>query len=131
MRCGPGPGQAGWGFGAGPGSAGSGPTIGGGVSRVSCLRRQVAEERLEPLGVDRLLGDELLREGVQLVAVGDQDVHRPLVGVVDDRPDLLVDLLGDLVGVVPLLADLAAEEHELVALAEATAGRGDRSSRTR
>jgi hypothetical protein len=35
--------------------------------------------------------------------------------VVDDGPDLLVDLLRDLVGVVPLLADLAAEEDELVA----------------
>ena len=43
---------------------------------------------------------------------------RPLVGLVDDRPDLLVDRLGDLVAVVALLADLAAEEHELVALPE-------------
>ncbi len=50
--------------------------------------------------------------------MGDQDLHRPLVGVVDDGPDLFVDLLRDLVGVVPLLADLPAQEDQLVALAE-------------
>ena len=82
------------------------------------LRRQVAEERLERLGVDGLLGDELLGEGVEPVAMGLEDLRRPLVGLVDDRPDLLVDRLGDLVGVVALLADLAAEEHQLVALPE-------------
>ena len=51
-------------------------------------------------------------------SVGGEHLHRPLVGAVDDRADLLVDRLGDVIGVVPLLADLAAEEHELVALPE-------------
>ena len=55
---------------------------------------------------------------VEPVAVGGQDLRRPLVRLVDDRPDLLVDRLRDLVGVVALLADLAAEEDELVALPE-------------
>ena len=50
--------------------------------------------------------------------MGGERLHRPLVGAVDDRADLLVDRLGDVVRVVPLLADLAAEEHELVALPE-------------
>src|SRR5436309_14036291 len=35
------------------------------------LRGEIAEERLEALGVDRLLGDELLGERVQLVAMRD------------------------------------------------------------
>ena len=33
-------------------------------------------------------------------------------------PDLGVDLRSDLVGIVPLLADLPAEEHHLILLAE-------------
>ena len=44
----------------------------------------------------------------------EQDVHRPGIRRIDDRADLLVDLLGDLVGVVALLADLAAEEAGIV-----------------
>ena len=47
-----------------------------------------------------------------------EDLRGPLVGPVDDRADLLVDRLRDLVGVVPLLADLAAQEHELIPLPE-------------
>ena len=69
-------------------------------------------------GVDGLLGDQLLRERVEPVAVDLEDLGGPLVGPVDDRADLLVDRLGDLVGVVALLTDLAAEEDQLVALPE-------------
>src|SRR5206468_11772920 len=82
------------------------------------LRREVGEDRLERLAVDRLLGDELLRERVEPVAMGLERLRGPLVGAVHDGPDLLVDRLGDLVGVVALLADLAAEEDQLVALSE-------------
>ena len=57
------------------------------------LGRQVGEERLERLGVDRLFGYELLGQGHEAIAVGREDLRRPLVGLVDDRPDLLVDLL--------------------------------------
>ena len=66
----------------------------------------------------RLLGDEPLGQHGQAVLVGRQDLHRPGVAAVDDGADLLVDLLGDLVGVVALLADLATEEDHLLALAE-------------
>ena len=69
-------------------------------------------------GVDGLLGHELLGKGHEAVAVGRQDLRRSLVRLVDDRPDLLVDLLRDLVAVVALLADLSAEEDQLVALPE-------------
>ena len=50
------------------------------VAAVGRLRRQVAEELLELLGVDGLLGDELLGQADQAVAVGGQDLRRPLVG---------------------------------------------------
>src|SRR6476661_9594397 len=79
---------------------------------------QVGEELLELFGVDGLLGDELLGQGHELVAVRRQDVRRSLIGLVDDGPDLFVDLLSDLIAVVALLADLATEEHELVTLPE-------------
>ena len=45
-------------------------------------------------------------------------VRASVVGVVDDAPHLVVDLLGDLLGVVALLRDLAAEEDELFLAAE-------------
>ena len=45
------------------------------------------------LGVDGLLGDELLGQGHEPIAVRGQDVRGPLVGPVDDRPDLFVDLV--------------------------------------
>ena len=108
--------QAGCGFGPG-GTGWPGPTMVG-MPWTSLLGRQVAEQRLEALGVDGLLGDQLLGQGDELVAVGREDLGRPLVGLVDDRPDLLVDGPGDLVAVVALLADLAAQEDQLVALAE-------------
>ena len=41
------------------------------------LRRQVAEQGLEVLGVDGLLGDELLGEGDELVLVGREDLRSP------------------------------------------------------
>src|SRR5689334_23754296 len=78
------------------------------------LRRQVAEQRLEAVRVDRLLSDELVGQGYELVAMGREDLGRPLVRLVDDRADLVVDGLGDLVAVVLLLDDLAAEVHYLV-----------------
>src|SRR5690242_838359 len=60
------------------------------------LRRQVAEQLLEGLAVDGLLGDQLLGERVQAVAMDLEDLRCPLVRTVDDRADLLVDRLGDL-----------------------------------
>ena len=50
--------------------------------------------------------------------MGREHLGGPLIGLVDDRPDLFVDGLGDLLAVVALLADLAAEEDQLVALPE-------------
>src|SRR5918993_3476816 len=80
------------------------------------LGRQVVEQLPELRRVDGLLGDQLLREAVEPVAVRREDLRRPLERVVDDRPDLFVDLHRHVVAVVALLADLPAEEHELVAL---------------
>ena len=56
-----------------------------------------------------------------------QDLRRPGVAVLDDGADFVVDHLGDVVRVVALLADLAAQEDHLVALAE---GRADPSCRS-
>ncbi len=45
-------------------------------------------------------------------------VRASVVRVVDDAAHFVVDLLGDLLGVVALLGDLAAEEDELFLVAE-------------
>ena len=83
VRC-----QAGWGSGSGMGWPGPTTTP---WPRSVDFGRQVAEQLLELLGVDRLLGDQLLGQADEAVAVGRQDLRRPLVGAVDDGPDLLVD----------------------------------------
>src|SRR5207247_4154101 len=82
------------------------------------LRREVGEDRLEGLAVDRLLGDQLLRERIEPIAMHLESLGGSLERSIDDRANRLVDRLADLVGVVALLADLAAEEDQLVALPE-------------
>src|SRR5450756_3200590 len=82
------------------------------------LRGQVAEERFELGGVERLPLNELRGARVELVTVTGQDVLGPGVRGVDDRPDLVVDLPRDIVRVVALLADATAQEDHLVVLAE-------------
>src|SRR6187399_813001 len=66
------------------------------------------DRRPDPVRVDlrRQVADELLGQGRELVAVLDENLGRPLVGVIDDCSDLFVDGLRDLVRIVPLLADL-------------------------
>src|SRR5215213_6016337 len=49
------------------------------------LRRKVAEQRLETLSVDRLLGDELLRQRLEAVAMDLEDLACPLERSIDDR----------------------------------------------
>ena len=44
--------------------------------------------------------------------------ERELVALLDDAPDLVVDLARDLLGVVGLVAHLAAEERHVVVAAE-------------
>ena len=99
--------------------------------RVGPRVRQVGEHRFEVLLLDGLLGDQSLGQLDQAILVLGQHIHRPGVATVDDRADFLVDLLGDVVRVVALLADLAAEEDELVALAEGQRAELARSCRTR
>src|SRR3990170_7640593 len=86
-------------------------------------RRELADGRLEQarqvIALDRLhffdAGDHLF----ELVAVLGEDLLGGVVGLVDDAADLLVDLLGDLLAVVALLGDLAAEKDHLLLAAEA------------
>ena len=82
------------------------------------LGRQVREQRLEPFGVDSLLGNQLLGQGFEAVPMGREDVRGAFVCSINERPDLFIDLASDFIGIVTLLADLAAEEHEFVSLAE-------------
>src|SRR5258708_14148270 len=51
-----------------------------------------------------------------LVTLLREDYRRDLVTVVDDAADLLVDDRSHLLRVVPLLAKVAPEEHELLAM---------------
>ena len=55
---------------------------------------------------------------LERLAVLGEDVLGPLVGGLDDAADLVVDLAGDLVGVVGLGGELAAEERLAVVVAE-------------
>ena len=107
--------QAGCGFGSGTGCPG--PMIVG-IPWMSSFGGMSLNSASNPSESTVSSATSFSASAIELVAVGDQDLRRPLVRLVDDRPDLLVDRLGDLVAVVALLADLAAEEHELVALPE-------------
>src|SRR4051794_30282333 len=82
------------------------------------LLRAALEERLELVLLDRLALDEDLRDGLEPVAVLLEDPAGAAVGVLDDAADLVVDLAGDLVGVVGLGGELAAEEGLRVVVAE-------------
>ena len=71
----------------------------------------LAGEQLdELLALDRLALEQDLRDVVELLAVLGEDVARRLVRLLDDAPDLVVDLAGDLVGVVGLGGELAARK---------------------
>src|SRR5215218_4764230 len=80
------------------------------------------DHRGEDLGqlllADGLLLHQRLDHGVGHVAVGGQDLLGLGVGLVDQPPHLLVDLEGDLLGVVLLVAEVAAQEHVLLLGAE-------------
>src|SRR5581483_1439446 len=100
--------------------AGGGPGRRG-VRAGRCGHRQalaaVAEERVELVGLEGLLLDELADDEAELVPVLGEDLVRALPALLPDVVDLGVDDLRDVLAVVPLLLDLAAEEDELIALA--------------
>src|SRR4029453_7843585 len=69
------------------------------------------EQGLELLALDGLALEEDLGDRRQRLAPLGQDVLGLLVRALDDAADLVVDLARDLVGVVRLGAELAAEER--------------------
>src|SRR5437867_2020185 len=77
----------------------------------------LAEQAVELVGLERLLLDELAHDEVELRAVRREDVVGALAPALDDVVDLGVDDLRDVLGVIALLLDLAAQEDELVGLA--------------
>src|SRR5256714_1356526 len=76
------------------------------------------EQTLELILVDRLALDEDHRDPVELFAVLLEHARCRVVRFFDDAPDLVVDLARDLLGVVGLVAHLAAEERHVVVPAE-------------
>src|SRR5215213_5036614 len=122
----------------GGGSVGRGAILGAGdaglVPRAAAVGADVAggrghdaagrtlDHRGEDLGqlllADGLLLHQRLDHGVGHVAVGGQDLLGLGVGLVDETPHLLVDLEGDLLGVVLLVAEVAAQEDVLLLGAE-------------
>src|SRR5438270_270259 len=75
----------------------------------------LAVEQLdELLALDGLPADKDLGGVVELVAVLPQDVAGGPVRLLHDAPDLAVDLAGDVVRVVRLGAELAAQERQAV-----------------
>src|SRR5207244_7530334 len=85
-------------------------------------RRHLAVRRVDDgvhlPALDRFFGLQVLRELHELVAALGQDLLGPLVAGIDEAMDFLVDLPGDLLAIVPLLAKVAAEEDELFLVAE-------------
>src|SRR3954447_4717912 len=84
--------------------------------------------RREDLGqlllADGLLVEQAQYELVEHVAVLDQDLPGLVVAAFDEGLDLLVDLLGDVFGVVPLVAHVAPEEDLALALPETDGAQG-------
>src|SRR4051812_36263839 len=78
----------------------------------------VGEQREELVAIDRLASKQDVGEGVEAVTVRAQDPARPIVGATDDAADLVVDLARDLVAVVRLGGELAAQERLAVVVAE-------------
>src|SRR3954447_24435396 len=76
------------------------------------------EELYELLALDRLPPEQDVGHVVELVAVLLEHLARGLVGLLHHPPDLIVDLAGDLVGVVGLRAELASQEGLAVVVAE-------------
>src|SRR6185295_11245731 len=76
------------------------------------------EQRLEVVALDRLALEQDLRDRLQRLAALRQDVLRLLVGALDDAADLVVDLARDLVRVVRLGRELAAQERLPVVVTE-------------
>src|SRR5204863_8133495 len=68
------------------------------------------QQALEVLALDRLPPDQDLADLLQALAMVGEDVLGLLVGGLDDAADLVVDLAGDLVRVVRLGGELAAQE---------------------
>ena len=91
---------------------------------------QAVQNALQVVALDVLHFQQDLHQPVEAIAVLDQQRARGLVRVVDEAAHLFVDLLGDLLAVVPLLADLAAEEDQFLLVAERPRARGARSCPT-
>src|SRR5439155_24106179 len=81
------------------------------------LRLLTVEDLVELLAIDRFHDLEALDDRVHLGALLGQHSLGRLVAVVDDAADLLVDQRCDLLGVVPLLTEVTAEEDELLLVA--------------
>src|SRR4051794_21552099 len=82
------------------------------------LRRLAGEQGDELLGIDRLPLQQQLRDPLEILAALAEQALRALVGALDDAADLVIDLAGDLVGVVGLGAELATEEGLTAVVAE-------------
>src|SRR4051812_38714827 len=80
--------------------------------------RLAGEQRDELLLLDRLALQEDLGDRLEAAAMLGEEVLRALVGGLDDAADLVVDLARDLVGVIRLGRELAAEERLTVVVAE-------------
>src|SRR5256886_1035054 len=85
-------------------------------------RRDLAVRRVDPgvhlPALDRLLLLEVLGQVHELLAALGQNLSGTLVAGIDQPVDFLVDLAGDLLAVVSLLAEVAAQEDELLLVPE-------------
>src|SRR5213594_692157 len=90
---------------------------GRGAGRGRGVRLFRGDDLVELLAVDRLHYLQPLHDGVHLPALPGEDRLRGLVAVVDDAANLLVDEGGHLFRIVALLAEVAAEEYELLLVA--------------
>src|SRR5699024_1768509 len=81
-------------------------------------RGDAFEDGLQIRAAQRLLLEELLRQGVQVVPVLTQDLVGNVLGLVHEHADVLVHQRGDLLGGVELAPATAADEWVALLLAE-------------
>src|SRR5439155_9096293 len=96
----------------------SGPCHRGGHRRRLGLQRFPRQDLFDLLALQALPLEQRLGQAVQSLAGPEKSIARPLIALIDDPSDFLVDLIRDFFTVVTRLDQVASQEHRTVAPAQ-------------
>src|SRR5437667_10232522 len=96
----------------------SGPCHRGGHRRRLGLQRLPRQDLFDLLALQALPLEQRLGQAVQSLAGPEKSIARPLIALIDDPSDFLVDLIRDFFTVVTRLDQVASQEHRTVAPAQ-------------